>query len=185
MSRIGDLPISIPEKVEVSIKGKDVVVKGPLGQSDFTFLPGVDVKNKDGVLVVTRENDSLRAVHGMTRAILNNMVIGVSTGWSKTLQFIGTGFNAKMQGKWLRCNLGFSHEVIVEVPAHLKAEAKAPEGKQALPVNVQVTISGINKEEVGKFADQIRKIKPPENYKGKGIRYQDEFVKIKQGKKAE
>lgn len=185
MSRIGDLPISIPEKVDVSIKGKDVVVKGPLGQSNFTVLSGVKVKNSDGVLVVTRESDSLRAIHGMTRALLNNMVIGVSTGFSKTLQFIGTGFNAKMQGKWLRCNLGFSHEVIVEVPGHLKVEAKTPEGKQALAVNVEVSISGIGKEEVGKFADQVRKIKPPENYKGKGVRYKGEFVKIKQGKKAE
>ncbi len=185
MSRIGDLPISIPEKVEVAIKGKDVVVKGPLGQSNFTLLSGVNVKNNDGVLVVTRESDSLRAVHGMTRALLNNMIIGVDSGFSKTLQFIGTGFNAKMQGKWLRCNLGFSHEIIVEVPEHLKVEAKAPEGKQALAVNVEVIISGISKEEVGKFADQIRKIKPPENYKGKGVRYKGEFVKIKQGKKAD
>ncbi len=185
MSRIGDLPINIPEKVEVLINGKDVVAKGPLGQSEFTLLSGVDVKNNDGVLVVTRESDSFRAIHGMTRALLNNMVIGVSSGFSKTLQFIGTGFNAKMQGKWLRCNLGFSHEVIVEVPSHLKAEAIVPKTKQSLSVNVEVVISGINKEEVGKFADQVRKIKPPENYKGKGVRYKGEIVKIKQGKKAD
>ncbi len=185
MSRIGYLPISLPEKVEVNIKGSDVAVKGPLGELSYSLLSGINVKNEDGVLVVSRKADSLKAIHGMTRALLNNMVIGVSAGFSKTLQFIGTGFNAKVQGSWLRCSLGFSHEVIVEVPSHLKVEAKAPEGKQALPVNVEVTISGINKEEVGKFADQIRKIRPPENYKGKGVRYKGEFVKIKQGKKAE
>jgi len=185
MSRIGDLPINLPKNVNMDLSGDLLKIKGPLGEMSYSILPGISVKKSENKIIVTRDNDTLKAKHGLSRALINNMVVGVSGGFSKTLQFIGTGYNAVLEGKWLKCNLGFSHEIFVQVPSHLKVEAGKPKTSSILKVNIEVLISGINKEEVGKFAAVVRKLRPPENYKGKGIRYLGEYVKIKQGKTAE
>jgi large subunit ribosomal protein L6 len=175
MSRIGRLPVAVPSGVTVSIKDSQVTIKGPKGEISQTFLPEMSIKLADNKLVVERPSDNKehKALHGLTRAILNNMVTGVTKGWEKTLEIVGVGFRAERSGENVVLRVGFSHTVEV-VP--LPGVALALDG----PNRVKVT--GVNRETVGEMAAEIRAIRPPDAYKGKGIRYVGETVRIKPGK---
>lgn len=176
MSRIGIKPIPVPSGVTIEIgKGNDVAVKGPKGQL-AQKLPGrVQIVQEDGQLRVTRttEDREVKALHGLTRSLLNNMVVGVTDGFTKTLEIQGVGYRAQMQGKNLVLNVGYSHLVNLTPPEGI---SYAVEG------NNRVTVSGIDKQVVGEEAARIRGVRPPEPYKGKGIRYAGEFVRRKAGK---
>ena len=186
MSRIGKTPIKLPDGVQVSLDGMTVKVKGAKGELQYTFLEGISVEQNDGIITVERSDDSReqKSIHGLTRALINNMVIGVTEGYKKVLQVIGTGYSAERRGPWLKLALGFSHEILMEVPDNLTVDAKViPRREQGkLGVQAEITVGGIHKEDVGKFAAEIRNCRPPENYKGKGIRYENEWIRIKPGK---
>jgi len=175
MSRVGKAPITLPSGVNVAIDGNKVTVKGPKGQLDRDFHERVSINQEDGVLTVARSDDEResRALHGLSRALLNNMVIGVSDGYVKELSIVGVGYRAALKGSTLDFQLGFSHPVSVTAPAGITFEVPEP---------TRVIISGIDKEAVGQIASEIRAIRPPEPYKGKGIRYKDEQVRRKAGK---
>lgn len=176
MSRIGIKPISVPNGVSVDIgNGNAIQVKGPKGQLDQKLTPRLQLVQEDGLIRVVRESEEreLKALHGLTRSLLNNMVVGVSDGYSKVLEIQGVGYRASMQGKNLVLNVGYSHPVTM-VP---------PEGITfAVEGNNRITVSGINKQVVGEEAARVRGTRPPEPYKGKGIRYAGEFVRRKAGK---
>lgn len=176
MSRIGKMPVPVPAGVEVSIEGSKVMVKGPKGALTREFHPELSISVDEGVLVVKRPNDerSFRALHGLTRALINNMVIGVTEGYSKTLEIRGTGYRAELQGTTLVMNLGFSHPVVIEPPEGIEFEAN--------PRASTVTVKGYDKELVGRIAAELRAWRPVEPYLGKGIRYQGEVVRRKSGK---
>lgn len=175
MSRIGRKPITLPQGVEVKVDGSNVTVKGKKGTMDFRVLPNIEVSVEDGHVSVKRDSDekAVRAAHGMTRAILNNMVTGVSQGFERVLEIIGVGYRAQMQGKNLVMALGFSHPVEVVPPAGIEFAVDGP---------TKIIIRGIDKQLVGQTAANIRGYRPPEPYKGKGIRYSDEYVIRKAGK---
>lgn len=178
MSRIGKLPVSVPAGVEVSINGTEVSVKGPKGELTQTFHKELTIeKAEDGSIVVSRPNDEResRAMHGLTRTLIHNMIIGVSEGYSKTLELVGVGYRAAVKGNTLEMNLGFSHPVIIEKPEGINFEC---------PDQAKIVVSGIDKQQVGQVAADIRKWRKPEPYKGKGIRYQGEHVRRKEGKTA-
>ncbi|MAG21582.1 MAG: 50S ribosomal protein L6 [Candidatus Marinimicrobia bacterium] len=174
MSRIGKQPIAIPEGVKVSLKGSRAVVEGPKGTLEFEFNADMIIKQEKEHLEVQRPSDSktYRSLHGTTRALLSNMVHGVSDGFSKDLEIIGIGFSAVMERKRLKLALGYSHDIYFEPPEEI--EIKATKSK--------LTVSGIDRQLVGQVAAKIRSFNPPEPYKGKGIRYADEHVSIKKGK---
>jgi large subunit ribosomal protein L6 len=176
MSRIGQSPIAIPSGVDVKIEGRVVTVKGPKGELTRTVPATISVQHVDGQVLVTRPNDERdnRALHGLTRSLVNNMVVGVTDGFRKQLEIVGVGYRAEAQGDdGIRLALGFSHPVIV----------KAPDGVTfTVPVPTQVVVEGIDKEVVGQVAADIRSIRKPEPYKGKGVRYQGERVMRKAGK---
>jgi large subunit ribosomal protein L6 len=176
VSRVGRLPIEVPAGVEVKIDGSYVHVKGPKGELEWTFSPDMTIKQEDGVIVVERPNDqpSMRALHGTTRSLINNMVVGVSKGFERILEIEGVGYRAEMDGKNLIINVGFSHPVIVEPPEGISFDTD-------MKVR-QIKIYGYDKQVVGQIAADIRKLRPPEPYKGKGIRYQGEYVRRKPGK---
>jgi len=176
VSRIGKMPVPVPAGVEVSIEGSKVMVKGPKGALTREFHPELSISLDEGVLVVKRPNDerSFRALHGLTRALINNMVIGVTEGYSKTLEIRGTGYRAELQGTTLVMNLGFSHPVVIEPPEGIEFEAN--------PRASTVTVKGYDKELVGRIAAELRAWRPVEPYLGKGIRYQGEVVRRKSGK---
>jgi large subunit ribosomal protein L6 len=178
VSRIGKLPITVPAGVQVDIDGKNVKVKGPKGELKRTFTPVVDIQMEESMIVVTRSSDekTVRALHGTTRAVLQNMVTGVSEGFSKTLEIQGVGYKAELDGEKLVINVGFSHPVFVEPPTGITFDVTEK--------NRFIVVSGSNKEVVGQVAADIRKIRPPEPYKGKGIRYLGERVRRKAGKSA-
>lgn len=186
MSRVGKTPIKLVTGVTVKFADGTCYVTGPKGELDFTFPAGISIEEKEGKLIFTRTDDSReqKAFHGLTRALVNNMVIGVSEGYSKKLQVIGTGYSAEIVGPWLKLAVGYSHDILMESPKHLKVEAKIIPRREQGPLGVQaeIIVSGIMKEDVGKFAAEIRNCRKPENYKGKGIRYEGEFVRIKPGK---
>ena len=176
MSRIGRTPIPVPAGVEVTItENNHVTVKGPKGTLERTLNPHMTLELKDGNLLVTRPNDDqeMRAMHGLTRALLHDMVVGVTDGFSKTLEIQGIGYRAAKEGNNLVMNLGFSHQVIVPEIEGITIE---------VPDANHVVIKGMDKQKVGQFAADTRKKRPPEPYKGKGIRYQGEVVRIKEGK---
>ena len=176
MSRVGLQPIPLPDRVQVDIRGSRVLVKGPKGELDRTFHPDMEIVLEDGVLRVERPTDhrTHRALHGLTRALLANMVIGVSEGYSKVLEIVGTGYRAEAQGSKLILYLGYSHPIEFDAPADISFEV--PRGGRS------VTVHGIDKELVGEIAARIRRQRPPEPFKGKGIRYQGEYVRRKAGK---
>lgn len=183
MSRIGKTPIQLPDGVKVEIKNNKVTVNGNLGTLDYTMMPGISAEVKDGSLRVERNNDSTeqKSYHGLTRSLINNMIIGVTEGYTRTLQVIGTGYSAETVGPWLKLNLGYSHDILVEIPAGIKVEAQTiPRREQgALGVQAVIKVSGIHKEDVGKFAAEIRACrKPAPNFKGKGIRWEGEHVRV-------
>ena len=177
MSRIGKQPIPIPSGVEVAEKARVVTVKGPKGSLDLTLRPEIDVAIEDGQVVVSPNGSGpareARAFHGMTRALLGNMVEGVAKGYEKTLEIVGVGWNAQAGGKELTLNIGFCHPVKFTVPAGLEVETPKP---------TVIVLRGADKQAVGEFAAVIRRVRPPEPYKGKGIRHQGEYVRRKQGK---
>ncbi|NJK47951.1 50S ribosomal protein L6 [Candidatus Gracilibacteria bacterium] len=175
MSRIGKRPITIPNKVTVEINGQTVVVKGPKGTLERTLPTQVKVEQEGEILQVVRQNESrvARERHGLSRTLVANMVEGVSSGFSKRLEIQGVGYRAQAQGSKLTLNVGYSKPVEMSMPKEIQV---------AVENNTQVVISGIDKEIVGNIAAQIRAVRPPEPYKGKGIRYQGEFVRRKAGK---
>lgn len=175
MSRVGKKIIDISSDVTVTIEGNSVTVKGAKGELSRTFNERMTYKQDESTLEVVRPTDSKedRTVHGTTRALINNMIQGVSQGYQKTLELVGVGYRAQMQGKDLVLNVGYSHPV----------EIKADEGITfSVEKNTTVTVAGISKEQVGAIASNIRSVRPPEPYKGKGIRYQGEYVRRKEGK---
>ena len=176
MSRIGKLPVDIPAGVTVSVAGSVVTVKGPKGELKRTFSPEIGITLEGNQVLVTRPNDEarLRALHGTTRALLNNMVVGVSTGFTKVLEVDGVGYRVELSGANLVMGLGFSHPVTIQPEPGITFEADAK--------TRVVRVIGIDREQVGQVASDIRKIRPPEPYKGKGIRYQGEKIRRKAGK---
>lgn len=178
MSRIGLKPIDIPEKVNIQIDGSQVIVKGPKGELSQEFSPRMEISMMDKQLVVSRSTDSKKdkSLHGLTRSLLANMVEGVTTGFVKKLEMIGVGYRANLKGKNLEIEIGFSHPVIVEPREGIEftVDTKAK--------NNVITVSGIDKQVVGQTAAEIRGIRPPEPYKGKGIKYVDEVIRRKVGK---
>jgi large subunit ribosomal protein L6 len=175
MSRIGKEPVKIAEGVNVAIDGQKVTVKGKLGELSYTMQDGITAKVEDGVIVVERKDDSVSNFHGLARALINNMVIGVSTGYTKQLSIEGTGFKAVLQGSNLSLSLGFASPKIFEIPEGLKVTVEND--------GLQVTVAGIDKAMVGEAAARIRSYYPAEPYKGKGIKYVGERIRRKQGKK--
>ena len=178
MSRIGKAPIPLPSGVEITLADRRVSVKGPQGTLERTIPGEIEVVQEDGTLVVRRPNDERqnRALHGLTRSLVNNMVVGVTAGFTKELEIVGVGYRAAAQGtNRLELALGFSHPVVVDAPDGITFETPAP---------TRIIIKGIDKELVGQVAANIRKIRKPEPYKGKGVRYLGEVVQRKAGKAA-
>ncbi|MET4703564.1 MULTISPECIES: 50S ribosomal protein L6 [Microbacteriaceae] len=175
MSRIGRLPIEIPTGVDVTVTGSAVTVKGPKGELALTVASPIEVKIEDGQLLVTRPDDEResRSLHGLTRTLIANQIIGVTTGYSKGLEIVGTGYRVQAKGSSLEFALGFSHSITVDPPAGISF---AVEG------NNKLTVHGIDKQAVGEVAANIRKLRKPEPYKGKGVRYAGEVVRRKAGK---
>lgn len=176
MSRIGKKPVPIPQNVQVEIRdGNYVLIKGPLGQTEKSFHPLVTVKKVDNQIVVERANDEkfAKSLHGLTRALINNMVIGVTQGFEKRLELQGTGYRARVQGNKLILEVGFSHPVELEIPTGLSVTVQD---------NTKISVKGIDKELVGQFAAIIRRVRPAEPYKGKGVRYEGEKIRQKAGK---
>lgn len=176
MSRIGRLPVDVPQGVDVKIKGTCVNVKGPKGQMEHTFPASMKITLDTGVITVERPSDegTHRAMHGMTRAIINNMVVGVTDGFEKILEINGVGYRGELNGKNLVLNVGYSHPVEIEPPEGIEFVVEDR--------NRVVHVKGYDKAKVGQVAADIRKIRPPEPYKGKGIKYQDERIRRKAGK---
>ncbi len=175
MSRIGKLPVIIPDGVEVTIEGQKVTAKGPLGTESVEIRPEITIEKEDNKIVLTRINDERksRSLHGLSRTLVANVVNGVKSGFTKKLEIVGVGYRAQMQGNTLNLALGYSHPI----------DIVAPEGiKIAVDQNTKITITGSNKQTVGDVAALIRSKRPPEVYKGKGIKYEGEHIRRKAGK---
>ena len=177
MSRIGRKPITIPAGVDVKINGSEVTVKGPKGELKNTFNPDINIAIEGTEIIVTRPTDEKehRSLHGLTRTLIANMVEGVTNGYTKELEVNGVGYRVQKQGKDLVMNLGYSHQVIMPEIAGITIEVPAPN---------KIIISGADKQQVGQFAAEVREKRPPEPYKGKGIKYVDEYIRRKEGKAA-
>jgi len=175
MSRIGKQPIAIPQKVKVEIKGQQVSVEGPKGKLNWELPRRTSLKVEDGKVVVSREGDdaNAKALHGLSRALVNNMVRGVSEGFVKKLEIQGVGFKASVQGSNVNMTLGYSHPIVYPIPAQIKVTVEE---------NTKITIEGPDRQTVGQVAAELRSFYPPEPYKGKGVRYSDERVIRKEGK---
>ena len=176
MSRIGKNPISIPANVQVMIDGQTIAVKGPKGELSWSVSDEIVITHENGELAFAPRDDSTRAraMWGLSRTLVNNMVVGVTTGYEKTLELVGVGYRAAMKGQSLSMQLGFSHDVDIPAPPGVAFQVPRP---------VEIRISGIDKQLVGETAARIRKIRPPEPYKGKGVRFAGELVRRKEGKK--
>ena len=176
MSRVGKSPIPVPKGAEVTISGLNVTVKGPLGTLNHTLNSSIGLSQADGVINVERKDDTVEsaALSGTTRALVNNMVIGVTKGFERKLSLVGVGYRAAAQGDTLKLQLGFSHDIIYNLPKGVKAET---------PSQTEIVIKGYNKQQVGQVAAEVRAYRSPEPYKGKGVRYIDEVVHLKETKK--
>ena len=175
MSRIGNRIITVPTGVTVEETNGVVTVKGPKGSLSQPMLKGITMKVEENQVIVERKNEAAKALHGTMNALIQNMITGVTEGYSKGLEILGVGYRFNVQGQKLTINAGYSHPVNMEVPAGLTVE---------LVSNTEITIKGIDKVLVGEFAANVRKVRQPEPYKGKGIRYKDEHIRRKEGKKA-
>ena len=177
MSRVGRMPITVPSGTTVEIKAGEVIVSGPKGELRRQFQPEINIALDSDTLTVSRPSDNRghRALHGLTRSLLANMVAGVTVGYEKRLEIVGVGYRAALKGKDLEVQVGYSHPVLVDPPEGIEFEVPAP---------TQVVVRGIDKQKVGQVAANIRAIRKPEPYKGKGIRYQGEYVRRKVGKRA-
>jgi large subunit ribosomal protein L6 len=175
MSRIGKQPVTIPPKVKVEVKGRRVQVEGPKGKLNLELPPRTSLKVENGKALVSREGDDAqaKALHGLGRALLNNMVTGVTEGFSKKLEIQGVGFKAAVTGKTITMNLGFSHPIVYDIPDQIKITVEE---------NTKITVEGPDRQVVGLVASELRSFYPPEPYKGKGVRYSDEHVVRKEGK---
>ncbi len=175
MSRIGKKPIALPQGVKVNVKGNVVEVQGPKGKLETHIPAGVSVEQKDGTLVAVRENDSQAAIHGLSRALLNNAVHGVTTGWTRDLEIVGIGYKAELKGKeTVVFSLGYSHPIEMRVPTGITVAVDAK--------NTKLTVSGIDRQKVGQVSAEMRSLRPPDPYKQKGVRYAGEKLKKKVGK---
>jgi len=176
MSRVGKKPIALPAKVQIEVSGPDVTVKGPRGELHRSFHPDIQIVEENGQIVVSRPTDQRhhRALHGLTRALLSNMVTGVSQGFRKEMEIVGVGYSAQLDGPRLVLKLGFSHDVVVEPPPNITFSVEE-RGRV-------IIVEGIDKQTVGQVAADIRRWRPPEPYHGRGIRYRDEIVRRKAGK---
>ncbi len=177
MSRIGNRILAIPDNVTVEINNNTITVKGPKGELSDIFGKDIVVEVKDGTVIITRKNEELstKSLHGTTNANIKNMIDGVTKGYTKSLEIVGVGYRFNLKGNVLVINAGFSHAVELKIPEGLKVDVKS---------NTEIDVSGIEKQKVGEFAANIRKIKKPEPYKGKGIKYASEHIRRKEGKKA-
>ena len=175
MSRIGKRIIKVPEGVTITEENNEVIVKGPKGELRQVMLKDITMKQENGEITLERKNEAAKAMHGTMNALISNMIKGVTTGYEKGLEIIGVGYRFNVQGKKLVINAGYSHPVEMIVPEGLTVESNS---------NTEITVKGIDKVLVGEFAANIRKVRKPEPYKGKGIRYKDEHIIRKEGKKA-
>jgi large subunit ribosomal protein L6 len=184
MSRIGKKPIQIPGGVDLAVSDRTVSVKGPRGSLQWQHPEGITVTADNNVVTVARADDEgqAKAMHGLTRALVNNMVVGVTEGYSRDLEVRGVGYTATLSGRKLTLKTGFSHETVYDVPDGIEIEIGNQFNDGATPVT-PVTVRGIDKQQVGEVAAEIRAVRKPEPYKGKGIRYKGEHVKIKEGKR--
>ena len=175
MSRIGRMPVVVPSGVDVTISGRDVTVKGPKGTLSLAVAEPIEVKQDDGVITVTRPSDEgeIRALHGLSRSLIANMVTGVTAGYAKTLEIVGVGYRVQAKGKDLEFALGFSHPVLVSPPEGISFRVETP---------TRFVVEGIDKQQVGEVAANIRKLRKPDPYKGKGVRYSGEQIRRKAGK---
>jgi large subunit ribosomal protein L6 len=175
MSRIGRLPVQVPKGVDVTIKGRAVTVKGPKGQLSMELAEPIEIAQNDGVLTVTRPNDEgkVRALHGLSRTLVANMVTGVTDGYSKTLEIVGVGYRVQARGNGVEFSLGYSHPVPVTPPDGVTLRVETP---------TRLVVEGIDKQQVGEVAANIRKLRKPDPYKGKGVRYAGEQIRRKVGK---
>jgi large subunit ribosomal protein L6 len=174
MSRVGKLPVPVPKGVTATVNGQEVKVKGPKGELSFTVPDQVEVRMEDGAIKVDPRTDEARALWGLSRSMIENLVIGVTDGFTKNLQINGVGYRAAVQGKELVLALGYSHDVKYPIPAGIDIKTPKP---------TEIVVSGIDKQRVGQVAAEIREWRPPEPYKGKGIKYADEEIVRKEGKK--
>ena len=175
MSRIGNRKIEVPEGVTVKVENDIVTVTGPKGSLSQKMLKGISLEQEGNKITLTRVNDAAKAMHGTMNALLHNMILGVTKGYEKGLEIIGVGYRFNVAGNKLTINAGYSHPVVMDVPEGLTVEA---------PSNTEIVVKGIDKVLVGEFAANVRKVRKPEPYKGKGIRYKDEHIQRKEGKKA-
>jgi large subunit ribosomal protein L6 len=181
MSRIGNLPITIPAGVEVKLNGNNVTVKGAKGELNSSFAHEVKVALDGNTITLSRESDmpSTRAKHGLTRALINNMIVGVSTGYVKELEVVGVGFRANANGQLLELALGYSHPIVIELPKEVKVFTETLKGQAP-----SIKLESIDKQLIGQVAAKIRSLRKPEPYKGKGVRYKNEQLRKKAGKSA-
>ena len=177
MSRIGKLPISIPATVKIDVRDTTIEIKGPKGELNVPTSPRLDIKQANGELSITRQsnNRSDRAQHGLIRSLISNAVIGVTQGYSRNLEIHGVGYRCAMKGKNLELNLGFSHPVVFEPPEGITLTS---------PEQTKITVSGIDKQLIGQVCANLRKLRPPDSYHGKGVRYEGEQLRLKPGKTA-
>lgn len=175
MSRIGNRKIEVPEGVTVKVENDIVTVTGPKGSLSQKMLKGISLEQEGNTITLTRVNDAAKAMHGTMNALLHNMILGVTKGYEKGLEIIGVGYRFNVTGNKLTINAGYSHPVVMDVPEGLTVEA---------PSNTEIVVKGIDKVLIGEFAANVRKVRKPEPYKGKGIRYKDEHIQRKEGKKA-
>jgi large subunit ribosomal protein L6 len=175
MSRIGRMPVVVPSGVDVTISGRDVTVKGPKGTLSLAVAEPIEVKQDAGVITVTRPSDEgeIRALHGLSRSLIANMVTGVTAGYAKTLEIVGVGYRVQAKGKDLEFALGFSHPVLIRPPEGISFRVETP---------TRFVVEGIDKQQVGEVAANIRKLRKPDPYKGKGVRYSGEQIRRKAGK---
>lgn len=181
MSRIGNLPLEIPEKVTVTVEGLNVSVKGPLGELNQKVNPGISVNVEEGKVLVSRADESKenKSMHGLYRTLISNMVTGVSEGYKIQQELVGVGFRAEAKGQLLELSLGYSHEIYFQIPDEVKVETKTERRK-----NPVITLTSTDKQLLGQVAAKIRSLRPPEPYKGKGIKFVGEYIRKKAGKSA-